>query len=370
MQFEGPVDLVQGLRHELSPLVIESPLPRDPDMWLNLLSSRAPERTDSRKVDYISLKMNPLARLYPSYEIRLPEGLDPLKIDIVVNEHRYRYNPLDLKDALANMMWKVFDRSWMSRLDALTYSIVNAVIEPLSLLLVPKKAPLVHSAGIAYKSMGFLLSGSGGIGKTGIATSLLTDNRRVLFLNDDMATTDAAGRIHFYPRNVMIYRSNVEDNPYVDSSLKQLQSVSDRIHWHLHRSRDSRRMARRRVPAIRLFGSEKICWSPVTIGAAFFLRRGGEQSFSHSTPDDFARRMASIMVREEHVEISHFLFKTGLVKEGEWRDRYVKAVVSRLVRSQAAIINVSIPRGVDYGELSLRIMDEMEGLVGRRRESG
>ncbi len=366
---EGPADLVQGVRAELSPLVTERPPPPDPDMRLNVRSSRVLKGTVPKETESLSLRMNPHARLYPSFEISIPISLDPLRVAVTVDEDRYRYRPSNWTDALANMVWKVLDRSWMSRLDQLTYSLINSVIEPLGLFFLPEKIPLVHSAGIAFNGTGFLLSGSGGTGKTTIATRILEANKRASFLNDDMATTDASGKVHLYPRKVLVYRYNVENNAYINRRLKRQQSVSDRIHWNLHWSKNTRKMARRRISASSLFGREKVCGKPVSIGAVFYFERGEELSLSQSTPEDFARRMAAMMVQEEYVEISRFLFKTCLV-EAEWRDSYTKAITSRFIRSRAAIINVSIPPDVDYGNLSLRVMDRMKEVAERRKKIG
>ncbi len=348
----GAESLLGPLRAELRELEHRGGGPSGTDVRIAVREAEPDDRRDI-------LRINEGARLYPSFTVDVTRWEPPVTVQVAVDQHRFRFGGRRLRDSVADLAWRAIDRTYLSRQEHLGYLLLTACIEPVCLFTQPERLPLVHAAGVERRGRGYLLSGSGGAGKTTVATRLLTDRGRTRFLTDDVAIIDDAGRVVPYPRRIMTYRYNVDGNPALGRNLRRWQGRGDRLHWALHRSMDPAKMARRRVPAAALFGAGRVARAPVPLEAVFLLGRG-RAGPRRELPSAFVERMAGIMTDEEHPAFSAYAFARGPADRATWERRYRAALEQRLELAKTKIYRIGVPSVAAYGAVT----DTVAGLMG------
>ena len=338
VEIEGENYLMSYLKKELQLLNVDKPR-GESDLKINLISSRRYNNTlhGCEK----TIKINEDAFLFPKLKLIVCDG----NVYVVVDEDKSRYggDGYGLKDAIMDIVWKIYDRTYMSRLETLTYVLINNVLEPLILYMFPDKVSLVHAAAFSYNGNGFLISGSGGVGKTTTSLEMIYNYDEVKYLSDDISIIDDNGNINVYPRKMMIY-------PYNFEFLKPLQkyiegrNIGDKIHWNIHILKDKHRGARRRVSPFVLLPKNKIEHDPVPIKYIFFLTRDvnvKELVVEREDIDFFVKRIEDIMRYEEYHD-----FGNKFLSEKEnniWMSKYSNSLKKKLYENNTHIIKIRVP---------------------------
>ncbi len=349
----GQYNFIEPIEKELKPMSVCTKDNRDniESIKVNILSSLNLQH----KYKYIKnygcqkiFELNGNALLYPKFKIKICKN----EIYVIIYEDKFKYpNTIgyNIKDRLVNTVWKFYDRTYLDRLETLTYALINNVLEPIILYLYPQTISLVHAAGISYNGHGFLISGSGGSGKTTTALKLLFKHHNFRYITDDISFINNYGEIIFYPRKLMIYPYNFSDLQYLHKYLDNLD-VINKIHWKLHLLKDKDRGARRRISPFDLFPAYKIETNPVKLHTIFFLEKTTNTKkllIKNEDVNFYVQRIYRIMRFEEYNSFG----KGFLTNEEIWKNVYMKNLKKRLKYNNTKIIRVIIPKDTYYGAL-------------------
>jgi len=158
---------------------------------------------------------------------------------------------------VVNLGFKIKNWTYLTKTEQLAYSIINGIFEPFLLFFINGDRTLLHASSIERDGNVVLFTGSGGVGKTSISMKLVyEDDWR--FLSDDISLIGADGTSVFYPRYIMIYAYNVENDNRLFSRLMEKRSLIDRLQWKFMKKVKGLKGVRRRVPAELLFSKNKI----------------------------------------------------------------------------------------------------------------
>lgn len=153
---------------------------------------------------------------------------------------------------------KFINSTYLSSTELSVYQIINGVIEPFFLFLGHKYGrTLLHASSLTCNSETLLLTGSGGVGKTSTYIRLIYDHG-CKFLSDDISLVGNDGIVLYYPRYIMLYAYNCEEDETLYQRMMRGRSVIDRLHWSIHKQLRGNSIVRRRVPPSCLFNENKI----------------------------------------------------------------------------------------------------------------
>ncbi len=351
IKLAGQYNFIEPIEKELKPMSVYTKDNRDDieSIKVNIMSSLNLQHKYRKNYGCKKIfGLNDNALLYPKFKIKVCKD----EIHVIIDENKFKYpNTIEynIKDRLVNTFWKFYDRTYINRLETLTYTLINNVLEPIILYLYPNAISLVHAAGISYNGYGFLISGSGGAGKTTTALKLLFRHDDFRYVTDDISFINNYGEIIFYPRKLMIYPYNFSDLPYLQKYLDNLD-VINKLHWKLHLIKDKDRGARRRISPFDLFPEHKIETNPVKLHTIFFIEKTADTKKLIIKNEDinfYVQRIYKIMRFEEYNSFG----RGFLTNEEIWKNIYIKTLKNRLKYNNTKITRVIIPKNTHYEAL-------------------
>ena len=194
--------------------------------------------------------------------------------------------------------FKIINWTYLTKIEQLAYSIINGIFEPFLLFFINGSRTLLHASSIEKDGNVVLITGGGGVGKTSTSVKLIWEDDWK-FLSDDISLIGADGTCVFYPRYLMIYAYNVENDNRLFSRLMKERSHIDRLQWQFMKKVKGLKGVRRRVPAELLFGKDKIS-NLGNIQKVIYLTRAKSEVFQirEANAQELANRCTHIIAAE------------------------------------------------------------------------
>jgi hypothetical protein len=166
----------------------------------------------------------------------------------------------------------------------------------LHLALLRKGAAFMHGSALATGQGATLIAGTGGCGKTSTLFKALEDGRR-RYLGEDFIILDGGGWIHFNPKPVAVYASDIEFNGGILSAYERKLGAAARLSRALER-RFLRRNPILRVPPLRLTNG-RVAQSEALRHAVYMIR-GDFPAFGArpASTEEFCERALDASMRE------------------------------------------------------------------------
>jgi len=157
------------------------------------------------------------------------------------------------------------------------------------LSLLKKNYSFIHGSSLQNNKNGFLLTGTGGSGKTSIAMQLLK-HKEIKYLSEDFAIIGSDGMTFYNPKSISLYRTDFDKgNSLVIEAINNLSPELKRK-WNILTSLSSQNQMIK-IPPSKLFDDKKIGTS-CKLKNLFYLTRENctSISFQELSSDEFVKR--------------------------------------------------------------------------------
>lgn len=191
-----------------------------------------------------------------SFEIIRPsKNHSPVMVNIYYGKKVYEKGI----DKVKSKIWQVRDWTFLDYRNLTGYQVLNGIVEQLIFLnMVSKECAFLHASSVVNKEgEAFVFTGAGGVGKTSTIISLIQDYD-YKFLSDDLTIITSDGKAKAYPRKIMLYAYNTQNNPSIVKRLFDKRSFVDKAQWYTRKTFKGLKLTRRRVLAEDIFGKDKI----------------------------------------------------------------------------------------------------------------
>jgi len=157
------------------------------------------------------------------------------------------------------------------------------------LSLLKKNFSFIHGSSFQKNENGFLLTGTGGSGKTSIGMELLKQ-KGIKYLSEDFAIIGSDGNSYYNPKSISLYRTDLNEGDSI--AVQAIENLSPELKrkWKLLTSISSQNQLVKIPPSI-LFDNEKI-GSSCKLNKLFYLTRENCStiSFNELSSDEFVER--------------------------------------------------------------------------------
>jgi len=216
------------------------------------------------------ISINPSIHLYGPNCIYIKNKL--LNVAFVFNENGVLvtvYFKLNyVKSPFRSVLRKWLNMQFTNRIENIGQIFHELVLVPLTFFqdnLVP-----IHAAGFTNLDKGFLLGGTGGVGKTTIEIDFCLNNK-MAFLTDDIAIGSVNGEVFPNYNWPKIYGYNLVGNKILSEKISKTKSFLSSIHWFLHKNIFGIDKVRRRISSFNLY--ENTALKNVPLGHYFILNK-------------------------------------------------------------------------------------------------
>jgi hypothetical protein len=173
------------------------------------------------------------------------------------------------KNSLLRFLKKINNMEFASREERIGQLLFELAIIPA--LFFEKDLFLVHSSSFVNKTNNaVLIGGTGGVGKTSLEIDLCM-NKKLNFLNDDIAVISNDGLVYPHLSLPKIYAYNLKDNDELKRKIFKDKSFSDKLFWFLRKKFLGEDKVRRKIQPEKVYGgySKK----PAQLEKYYFLFR-------------------------------------------------------------------------------------------------
>ena len=157
------------------------------------------------------------------------------------------------------------------------------------LSLLKKNFSFIHGSSFQKDQNGFLLTGTGGSGKTSIGMELLKQ-KGIKYLSEDFAIIGSDGNSYYNPKSISLYRTDINEGDSITGQAIENLSPELKRKWKLLTSVSSQNQLVKIPPSL-LFDNEKI-GSSCKLNKLFYLTRENctTISFNELSSDEFVER--------------------------------------------------------------------------------
>jgi len=147
----------------------------------------------------------------------------------------------------------------------------------------------IHGSSFQKNQHGFLLTGTGGSGKTSIIMNLLK-HKEIRYLSEDFAIIGSDGTTFYNPKSISLYRTDIDKGNFLVSQAIENLSPELKRKWKILTSVSSNNQLVKISPRT-LFSNEKIGTS-CNLKNLFYLTRENSTSISvqELSSDEFVKR--------------------------------------------------------------------------------
>lgn len=246
------------------------------------------------------------------YRVRLsgdPCSAEPVICEVDVPLAR------DGLDTITRPFTKLMTRDYSSLIDVIAKNVLYEIVDPLLWCrLLNHGATLAHAAAAQTPDgSGVLILGTGGVGKSTTVLSLVKD-LGWRYISDDLVVL-ADGQIIRYPKHLQVYAYNVALVQGLETELLQNRTALDQSLFRLRRAILGPKQARRRIPAITLFGQDAVSDRASLTAAILLIGTDGNASLkTERVPHEQLAQLAAATVVDEFWDFSRLL--NGLATVG------------------------------------------------------
>lgn len=163
-------------------------------------------------------------------------------------------------------------------------------------MLLRHRATFVHAGAFTHGDRAFAIAGTGGSGKTSILFDILNDPATA-YLAEDFAILDRDGSLHFSPKSISVYSSDLHAGNLDIQRHLRARPVWDRVKWSIHEHvAHTTPMIKAPVRSlVQQVGSAR----PIA-GAAYLVRTADDTvRVERSTTEEFVARLVDVAWREQ-----------------------------------------------------------------------
>ena len=157
------------------------------------------------------------------------------------------------------------------------------------LSLLKKNCSFIHGSIFQIGENGFLLTGTGGSGKTSIALQYLK-KEKTKYLSEDYGIIQTDGTAYYNPKSISLYRTDIERENLLTSKAIEHLSPALQTKWKILTSISSQNQLLKVSPS-NLLGNDKIGTSCLLKNVIYLVREDCNLiSFEQITADEFSER--------------------------------------------------------------------------------
>ncbi|MBC8490522.1 MAG: hypothetical protein H8D45_31285, partial [Bacteroidetes bacterium] len=239
---------------------------------------------------------------FPNYRyvVKIPiQPQTPLNVDIGFDTHVV---PTNFKKRVIEMLAKINDRTYLSRLERMAYSFF-LTFEFILFLLYQHNKTVLHGSSITRNNRTVLITGWGGTGKTSTQLQLISKHGWK-YLSDDISLVDSIGNVYYYPRYIMIYPYNLLGQKELYLKLIGERNLVDRLQWALKKRQYGLHGVRRRISPVSIHGKDNIGISGKITQVIYIIRyKNTSFELQKCNGVDLVPKVANVVA----AEYSHYL---------------------------------------------------------------
>lgn len=138
----------------------------------------------------------------------------------------------NLKKIIKNLLTFEFNSINTHKNNTLSYSLFWYILH---IILLRKGKAFIHAGVFSKNSLGTIIAGTGGCGKTSTLFNIL-ENKEFKYIAEDFGIVDIGGNAYFNPKPVSIYASDMEFGQKILQDYYYKLNLSEKLVWNLKKS--------------------------------------------------------------------------------------------------------------------------------------